>query len=271
VCPTRPVEIRPAEPSILEKLLARDRLAVAAGLAGAVALSWLYLVPVSRDMYGAMDGLSAWMMEGTWDARYFLLIFLMWAVMMIGMMLPSAAPTALLFANVLRKSDPQNAPVARTYAFAGGYVLAWTAFSLAATLLQWALAKAALLSPMMITTSKALGALILMAAGVYQWTPLKQACLTRCRSPADFISRSFRPGVIGALRMGAWHGTYCVGCCWVLMLLLFFGGVMSLTWIAAITIFVLLEKLAPLGAHGGRLSGALLLLAGFAVLLSGHH
>jgi predicted metal-binding membrane protein len=254
-------------PTIVEGLLARDRLAVAVGLAGAIALPWLYLVPASRDMYGAMNGLSAWMMRGTWDARYFVLIFLMWAVMMIGMMLPSAAPTALLFAAVLRKSDPQNAPVARTYAFAGGYLLAWTVFSLAATVLQWGLVKAALLSPMMSTTSSKAGALILMAAGVYQWTPLKQSCLTRCRAPADFIARSFRPGIVGALRMGAWHGTYCVGCCWVLMLLLFFGGVMSLTWIAAITVFVLLEKLAPRGAQGGRLSGALLLLAGFAVLL----
>jgi predicted metal-binding membrane protein len=259
--------VRTAAPSILEELLARDRLAVLAGLAGAMALSWFYLVPASRDMYGAMDGLSAWMMRGTWDARYFLQIFLMWAVMMIGMMLPSAAPTTLLFATVLRKSDPQNAPVARTYAFAGGYLLVWTAFSVAATLLQWVLARTALLSPMMAITSSTLGALILIAAGVYQWTPLKQSCLTRCRAPADFISRHWRSGVTGALRMGARHGTYCVGCCWVLMLLLFFGGVMSLTWIAAITVFVLLEKLAPRGVQGGRLSGVLLLLAGFAVLL----
>lgn len=256
-----------ARVSALEAVLRRDRLAVLAGLAGAIALSWLYLVPVSRDMYGAMDGLSAWMMEGTWDGRYLLLIFLMWAVMMVGMMLPSAAPTLLLFANILRKSDAQNAPVARTYAFAGGYLLAWTAFSFAATLLQWALAETALLSPMMITTSPTLGAFILVATGIYQWTPLKQSCLKRCRSPADFLSRHWRPGFSGALRMGAWHGLYCVGCCWMLMLLLFFGGVMSLTWIAAITIFVLLEKLAPFGVQGGRLSGVLLLLAGLGVLL----
>jgi predicted metal-binding membrane protein len=259
-------EVRTPTPSVLERLLGRDRLAVVSGLAGAIALSWFYLVPVSRDMYGPMNGPSAWMMEGTWDARYFLLIFLMWAVMMIGMMLPSAAPTTLLFATVLRKSDPQNAPVARTYAFAAGYVLVWTAFSLAATLLQWLLARAALLSPMMTITSSTLGALVLMAAGVYQWTPLKQACLTHCRAPADFISRHWRPGVAGALRMGASHGAYCVGCCWVLMLLLFFGGVMSLTWIAAITVFVLLEKLAPRGVQGGRLSGVLLMLAGVVVL-----
>jgi predicted metal-binding membrane protein len=260
-------QVSPASPSALEKLLVRDRLAVVAGLAGAIALSWLYLVPASRDMYGAMDGLSAWMMAGTWDARYFLLICLMWAVMMVGMMLPSAAPTLLLFATVLRRSDPKNAPVARTYAFAGGYLFAWTAFSLAATFLQWALAKTALLSPMMITNSRTVGALILMAAGVYQWTPLKRSCLARCRAPAEFLSRHFRPGSVGALRMGTSHGLYCVGCCWALMLLLFFGGVMSLTWIAAITVFVLLEKLAPFGAQGGRLSGTLLLLAACGVML----
>jgi len=248
--------------------LARDRLAVLAGLTGAVALSWLYLVPASRDMYGAMDGLSAWMMESRWDTGYVLLIFGMWAVMMVGMMLPSAAPAILLYAMVMRNSAGAEAPVARTYAFAGGYVLAWTAFSLAATLLQWALAELALLSPMMESASPALGAALLITAGLYQWTPLKQACLTNCRSPVAFLSRHARPGVGGALRLGVHHGLYCVGCCWALMLLLFAGGVMSLLWIGAITIFVLLEKLAPFGAQGGRLSGALLVAAGVWSLLA---
>jgi len=248
--------------------LARDRLAVLAGLTGAVALSWLYLVPASRDMYGAMDGLSAWMMESRWDTGYVLLIFGMWAVMMVGMMLPSAAPAILLYAMVMRNSAGAEAPVARTYAFAGGYVLAWTAFSLAATLLQWALAELALLSPMMESASPALGAALLITAGLYQWTPLKQACLTNCRSPVAFLSRHARPGVGGALRLGVHHGLYCVGCCWALMLLLFAGGVMSLLWIGAITIFVLLEKLAPFGVQGGRLSGALLVAAGVWSLLA---
>ena len=254
---------------MLHAVLARERRAVVAGLAGAVALSWLYLVPASRDMYGAMDGISAWMMESTWDAGYLALIFGMWAVMMVGMMLPSAAPAILLYAAVLRNSAGAEAPVARTYAFAGGYVLAWLGFSLGATLLQWALAEAALLSPMMVGTSPALGAAILILAGAYQLTPLKQSCLTRCRAPAAFITQHFRPGVSGALRLGARHGLYCVGCCWALMLLLFFGGVMSLAWIAAITIFVLLEKLAPYGAQGGRLSGVLLMAMGLYVLAAG--
>jgi len=252
---------------MLQALLARERRLVLAGLAGAIALSWLYLVPASRDMYGAMDGLSAWMMAGTWDAGYLALIFAMWAVMMVGMMLPSAAPAILLYATVMRNSAQAEAPIARTYAFAGGYLLAWFGFSLAATLLQWALAEAALLSPMMVSASPALGAALLIVAGAYQFTPLKQACLTTCRSPASFLAEHARPGVSGALRLGAHHGLYCVGCCWALMLLLFFGGVMSLLWIGAITIFVLLEKLAPYGAQGGRLSGGLLMLSGIGILL----
>jgi predicted metal-binding membrane protein len=250
---------------MLHVVLARERWAIVTGLAGAIALSWLYLVPASRDMYGAMDGLSAWMMAGTWDATYLALIFTMWAVMMVGMMLPSAAPAILLYASAL-KDSPQALP--RTYAFVGGYLLAWIAFSLGATLLQWALAEAALLSPMMVSTSPALGASLLIVAGGYQLTPLKESCLSRCRSPAAFFMQHFRPGMAGALRLGAHHGLYCVGCCWALMLLLFFGGVMSLLWIAAITAFVLLEKLAPLGAQGGKLSGGLLIVAGFWILAS---
>ena len=251
---------------MLETVLTRERWVVAAGLAGAIALSWLYLVPASRDMYGAMDGLSAWMMQADWDVRYFVLIFLMWFVMMIGMMLPSAAPAILLYATVMRNSAQAEAPVARTYAFAGGYLLAWAAFSLAATVLQRALAEAALLSMMMESSSPALGATLLIVAGIYQWTPLKEKCLTYCRGPAAFLAQNFRPGIGGALRLGVHHGLYCVGCCWALMLLLFFGGVMSLLWIGAITVFVLLEKLAPYGAQGGRLSGVLLMAMGLYVL-----
>src|SRR5262245_30794938 len=144
--------------------LRRPRLAVAAGLAGVVAIAWLYLVPVSRDMYGDMTGPSAWMMQAHWDGRYFALMFWMWAVMMIGMMLPSAAPAILLFARVLQRSPHAEAPVLRSYAFVAGYLVAWTGFSLAATLLQWQLARAALLSPMMESASPWLGAAVLVAA-----------------------------------------------------------------------------------------------------------
>ncbi|MBI2383810.1 MAG: DUF2182 domain-containing protein [Gammaproteobacteria bacterium] len=248
----------------LEAALRRDRRFVLAGLAAAVLLSWSWLVPAARDMYGAMDGPAAWMMAAAWDARYALLIFLMWAAMMVGMMLPSAAPAVLLFGQVVRSRVPPQAPVLRTYLFALGYLLAWTAFSAAATLLQWALAQAGLLSPMMQARGPLLGGALLLAAGAYQLSPLKHACLRQCRGPLDFLSRHWRPGLSGALRLGLAHGAWCVGCCWALMLLLFFGGVMHLGWIAAIGIFVLAEKLAPGGVQGGRLSGVLLIAAGIA-------
>lgn len=253
--------------SRLESALLRDRLWVATGLALAIALAWAWLVPAARDMYGEMNGLSAWMMVASWDARYFLLIFAMWAVMMTGMMLPSAAPTLLLFGRVVRSSPTPDAAVSRVYAFAAGYLVAWIGFSLVATALQWGLSEANLLSTMMSPYSAAFAGWLLILAGVYQLTPLKGSCLARCRAPAAFIATHFRPGRRGALRMGWEHGLFCLGCCWGLMLLLFAGGVMNLTCIAAITIFVLLEKLAPFGAQGGRLSGALLMLGGAWLLL----
>jgi predicted metal-binding membrane protein len=218
-------------------------------------------------MYGPMTGLSAWMMQAHWDPRYALLMFLMWAAMMAGMMLPSAVPAILLFNRVMRGSAGAQAPVARSYAFAAGYLLAWSAFSLVATALQWLLARNALLSPMLEARGALLIAALLILAGAWQFTALKQACLTRCRGPLEFITQHFRPGVRGALVLGAHHGLYCVGCCWALMLLLFCGGVMNLLVIASIAVFVLLEKLAPLGPQTGRLGGAALVAAGVALLV----
>ena len=245
-----------------------DKPFVIAGLAGVVACAWAYLIPPSLDMYGRMDGAAAWMMEASWDARYLLLIFLMWAAMMVAMMLPSALPTILIFHDAVR-SDPQvRSPSRRTFAFAAGYILAWSGFSVGATLLQWGLAEAALLSPMMVSASPWLGGAILIVAGAYQWTPVKYACLQRCRSPLAFLMEHWQPGMPGALRLGLRHGLHCVGCCWALMLLLFVGGVMSLLWIGAITAFVLMEKLAPYSVQRGRLSGLALLLAGAWVLTS---
>jgi predicted metal-binding membrane protein len=253
--------------TVLEAALQRDRLLILGGLGLATAAVWSWLIPASLDMYGAMDGLAAWMMQDRWDLHYFVLIFAMWAAMMVGMMLPSAAPTLLLYGVVLRRSPDANAAVSRVYAFAAGYLLIWTAFSIAATLLQWLLSRSTLMTPMMEAASSTLGGALLIVAGIYQWSPLKRACLAYCRAPAGFISRHWSPGHRGALRMGLRHGAYCLGCCWVLMLLLFVGGVMNLWWIAAITIFVLLEKIAPWGAQGGRLSGIALLIFGGWLLL----
>lgn len=246
----------------------RDRVIVATGLVVVAALAWAWLVPAALDMYGGMDGPSAWMMQAHWDLRYGVLIFLMWAVMMVGMMLPSAVPTMLRFAgNGDEGGRSASARAARAYASAAGYLLAWTAFGAVATLLQWGLTELRLLSPMMEAASPWLAAAILIAAGVYQWTPLKRASLAYCHAPPAF-SRSSRPGVFGALRAGIEYGITCIGCCWALMLLLFAGGVMSLPVIASITVLVLLEKVLPRGALVGRLAGVVLVAMGVWVLLS---
>jgi predicted metal-binding membrane protein len=257
-----------AESTALEAALKRDRLLIGTSLAVAILLSWAWIVPMARDMYGPMTGSSSWMMSGEWNTRYVLLLFAMWTVMMAGMMLPSAAPTLLLYAAVVRKSATAVETSARVYAFACGYLAIWTAFSVVVTVLQLLLSKAALLSPMMELQAKPISAGVLLVAGVYQLTPFKRGCLAFCRSPLAFVTRQWRNGSWGAFQMGLAHGLLCLGCCWALMLLLFVGGVMNLYVIAAITVLVLIEKLAPLGAQGGRLSGLLLIAAGIALLLS---
>jgi predicted metal-binding membrane protein len=186
----------------------------------------------------------------------------MWVVMMVAMMVPTAAPMTLLYAAVARKAATQHNPLAPTSVFVAGYIAMWTIFALVATLAQHALDQAALLSPMMVSTSPRFGAALLIAAGVYQFTPLKNACLRNCRAPAHFLSRYWRTGNLGAFRMGLRLGTFCVGCCWILMGLLFVGGVMNLLWIAAIAIFVLLEKTIPFGDVSGRIAGAAMILVG---------
>jgi predicted metal-binding membrane protein len=255
--------------SRLEAALLRDRWWIGASLIASVLLCWAWIVPMARDMYGSMQGPSSWMMVRSWDAWHTLLLFAMWQVMMAGMMLPSAAPTLLLYANVIRKSDDGLSVNRRVHAFALGYLLAWGAFSLVATLLQRVLGDTRILTAMMQLHSHRTGGVLLIVAGAYQFTPLKQSCLQSCRSPAAFIARYWRRGAAGAVRMGLEHGLYCVGCCWALMLLLFVGGVMNLYWIAAITVAVLIEKLAPMGVQGGRLSGAGLLAAGVMALVTG--
>ena len=258
-----------AELTPLENLLRRDRWLIGLALAATIALCWAWLVPMARDMYGPMTGASAWMMTDTWDFPHQALLFAMWVVMMIGMMLPSAAPMLLLYAAVVRKSPEAADAGFRVYAFAGGYVLVWTAFSLLATVLQLLLRHWLVLSPMMEIPSHGLGGFLLMLAGVYQLTPYKRSCLESCRSPAAFIVQHWKRGITGAFRVGLEHGLYCLGCCWALMLLLFVGGVMNLWWIGLLTIFVLLEKLAPLGVYGGRLSGLLLIALGIWRLVQG--
>jgi predicted metal-binding membrane protein len=211
-----------------------------------------------------MTGASAWMMTPVWDTRHLALLWAMWAVMMVGMMLPSASPMLLLYGSTARRSAPTRSWASqRIYAFAAGYLVVWAVFSLGATALQRLLAMFLFVSPMMEVTSPVVGAMLLLIAGVYQLTPLKQACLQTCQSPLGFLmGRWWRAGAAGALRMGLEHGALCVGCCWALMLLLFAGGVMNLAVIAALTALVAFEKLTRFGMPGTRISGVLLIAIG---------
>ncbi len=250
---------------MFERILERDRIIILGGLAGLTALAWAYIVYLAWDM-GSMEmgtGMAvavAMPNMQTWGAVDFALMFVMWAVMMVAMMVPSAAPMVLVFATVNRRRYREHrGSFVPTAVFLLGYVVVWTGFSALATLAQWALHAAALLSPMMISTSPLLGGTLLVAAGVFQWTSLKHACLAHCRSPLGFIMSEWREGTRGALVMGLKHGAYCVGCCWFLMGLLFVAGVMNLLWVAIIASFVLVEKVASVGNWVGRAAGLLLI------------
>jgi predicted metal-binding membrane protein len=263
-------------------MLRRDRAIIIAALTLLTILAWADLVLLADDMsMGGMDmtgfrmipaGQSLMMPASEpWKPIEFGYVFAMWIVMMIGMMTPSVAPMILIYARVGRQAAVDGKPFAATAWFVGGYLLAWTAFSLAATSAQWALERAALLSPMMTGVSNILGGIVLIIAGFYQWTPIKDACLFQCQTPLAFILRhgGFRGDPVGALTLGIKHGIYCIGCCWALMALLFVGGVMNLTWIAALAILVLLEKVVPAGRIIARLAGIGFVAAGGWLLMSG--
>ena len=250
-----------------QKLPRRDRWAILTGLAGITLLSWIYLFDLASNMDGMpMSAMSEMMAIRRWTGVDFLLMFLMWAVMMVAMMVPTAVPMTLLYASVARKAAAQNSPLAPTSVFVAGYIVMWCLFSAAASLAQWALDQTAMLSPMMVSRSPFLGAGLLIAAGGYQLTPIKNSCLTHCRAPAHFFSQNWRNGWMGALLMGMVHGAYCLGCCWVLMGLLFLGGVMNLLWIALISVFILLEKVLPFGEAGGRVAGFAMIVLGVLTL-----
>jgi predicted metal-binding membrane protein len=249
----------------------RDRVAILTGLAGITTAAWIYVIVEARQMTNASTGMTGHTMmapmhamagPGPWTATEFGLRLLMWAAMMVAMMVPTAVPMTLIYAAVVRKAAAQNNPVAPTFVFVGGYVAVWSLFSVAATVAQRQLDGAALLSPMMASNSAVLGSALLIAAGVYQLTPLKHACLRHCRAPAQFLSQNWHSGTAGAFRMGLKLGAYCLGCCWVLMGLLFVGGVMNLLWIAGISVFVLLEKIIPFGEAAGWFGGAAMVLVG---------
>jgi predicted metal-binding membrane protein len=263
-----------------------ERLIALASLLVLAALAWLYLWqqdaavapagdPPMQDMPG-MDGMAIPGMEAAAPGvpaaevvtvEALLLTVLMWAIMMAGMMLPSAAPAILLYGSMARKHRERGSTLPAVWVFALGYLAVWTAFSVGATGLQAALQAAGLLTSMMDPASAVLSGVVLIAAGVYQWLPLKQACLQKCRAPLSFFLMRWKAGPIGAFRMGAEHGAFCVGCCWALMLLLFAVGVMNLLWVAGIAALVLIEKLLPGGRILGRAAGVALAAAGVAILV----
>ena len=253
--------------SALEAVLRRDRIVVVAALAFLTFLSWLYIVGLAAAPMDHSAGNMAMASLGPWSAAQFLTTLLMWSVMMIGMMTPSVAPMILIYARVARQASTRGTPFAPAGWFGLGYFLAWTGFALLATMLQWALEWALLLSPMTAQVGPTLGGALLIAAGSYQWTPLKAACLSHCQSPFAFIQRhgGFRGGRGASACLGFRHGTYCIGCCWALMVLLFVAGVMNLLWIAAIGAMVLAEKLIP-GRLFQRVTGLFLITAGIILM-----
>jgi predicted metal-binding membrane protein len=237
---------------------------VTIGLGLIVTLAWAFLLTGA-----GMDGsdMRAMGHAGPEGAPGVVPVFLMWWVMMVAMMLPSAAPAILLFAALMRaRSTTPALPEASL--FAGAYVVVWAGFSVIATAAHWMLDRGGLVSPAMRATSGVLGGGLLVTAGVYQLTPLKDACLSRCRTPIQFLTRHWRPGPVGALRVGLLHGAYCVGCCWALMALLFVAGAMNLLWVVAIAVFVLLEKTAYPGTRVGRVASGIGLMAAGSVLLA---
>ncbi len=257
----------------LSAILKRENGIVAAALLALVLLAWAYLAwlaaqmsaPAMASMPGmpAMPGMAA-PVFAPWTPAHVLFMFAMWAVMMVGMMTPSAAPMILIYGQVARQAQTLGRGFAPAGWFAAGYLLSWTAFALAATGAQYGLESLALMTPMMAVSSKALGAAVLIAAGVYQWTPIKDSCLAHCRAPLSFVQHhgGFKPGISGSVRLGALHGAYCIGCCAALMALLFVAGIMNLLWIAALMIFVLAEKVLPGGRTLSRLAGLAMIAAG---------
>ncbi|TPL93066.1 DUF2182 domain-containing protein [Mesorhizobium sp. B2-3-10] len=279
----------------LEAVLRRDRAVVTAALAVIAVFAWAYVLwlaadmampgsPVSGGEAGDMAGMDTASMNmggmamgaavapgfRPWASADFVFIFTMWVVMMVGMMTPSVAPMLLLYAGVGRKALADSRPIASTAWFFTGYLVVWVVFSIVATGAQWLLTRFALLDPAMAAHSAVLGGVILIAAGLYQWTPIKGVCLRQCQAPIAFLAShgGFRTTALGALRLGMDHGAYCLGCCWALMALLFVGGVMNVLWIAGIAILVLLEKVVPAGQLIPRISGALMVAVGLWLGLS---
>jgi predicted metal-binding membrane protein len=247
---------------IVPALPLHNRVVIWGALGALTALSWLYLVrmPMTPRDLGSIGTLLTAALSPRWAEMW--LIFMMWAVMMIAMMVPSASPMIETYARIARARS--GASAYNVWLFAAAYIVVWALFSTAATAGQIALQHATLITRGFRTTPLISG-IILAIAGLYQLTPLKQVCLGHCRSPIGFFMTEWRDGAAGAFKMGLKHGAFCVGCCWMLMALLFVLGVMNLLWVAAISVFVLLEKVTPYGRAIARITGVAMLVSGFAL------
>lgn len=241
-------------------ILRRERWLILGSMAVVITLAWTYTVHMAGHMPLSEATVSMPIVQPwTWTGG--LTAFLMWSVMMVGMMLPTAAPWVLTLAGLTRKEE-QTGLLTATGGFLIGYLTVWTGFSLAASLLQWMLHDYGLLSPWIGRVSAQTGAVVLILAGIYQWLPIKYACLKHCRSPLSFFLTSWRDGRFGAARMGMQHGLFCVGCCWTLMALSFVVGVMNLLWMAGITIFVFVDHVLPMGKWLSKAAGVALVIWG---------
>jgi predicted metal-binding membrane protein len=254
------------------KTLRRARMVIASCVVLVTALAWAYLVQIDRRMSpsGGSEAMMANMGMVTavsWGANEVFLAFVMWAVMMVGMMTAPAAPVFLLFAQT-RSATAKRGVSLPVLLFGLGYITVWAGFSVCAAVTQWALHQAALLSPAMSASSPYFAGAILIAAGIYQMTPLKRACLTQCQSPLGFLMGNWREGNGGAFMMGLHHGAYCLGCCWALMLVLFAVGIMNLAWVAVLAAFILIEKIAPSGALVSRIGGAMIIALGIRFMVT---
>ncbi len=285
--------------TVVTKAFRRDRAMVVMAIVIIAALAWAYILWLAAQMgmaevataataedamaemnmpsgSGTMAGMDMGSGVGAavepvfrpWSVADGAFMFSMWAVMMVGMMTPSVAPMVLLYAAVGRNAGASSRPLAATGWFVAGYLSAWIAFSLAATGAQWTLTRLALLTPMMESASGIFGGIVLIAAGLYQWSSLKDTCLRQCQTPLGFLLNrgGFRSDPVAALRLGAEHGAYCVGCCWVLMTLLFVGGIMNVLWITGLMILILLEKVVPMGRLIPRVAGAVIAAGGVFLL-----
>jgi predicted metal-binding membrane protein len=238
----------------MERLLRRDRLVISGVLAALTILSWIQMAqPVEPLM--PCCGAS------------FPLAFVMWVVMMAGMMIPAVAPMVLTHAAITRRQAARGAPYVSSGVFLGGYLLAWSGFAAVAAGAQWLLFRAALLDGRSLSIPPWAGGAVLVVAAIFQLSPIKDTCLAHCRAPVGYFMTEWRDGRLGALRMGLRHGIYCIGCCWLLMAVLFAVGIMNLVWGAVITAFVVAEKALP-WRRVIVWSGGAVCLAGAAVLLA---